>query len=70
MWWFMDNFFFCLVCDLLENYIHYVEKKDYCLGGLGALGEIILHGHAEWVETRDLTLGNFDSCLRIKITAL
>ena len=23
-------------------------------GDLGALGEIILHGHAEWVETRDL----------------
>ena len=34
------------------------------MGGLGALGEIILHGHALWVETRDLTLGNFDdSCL-------
>ena len=32
-------------------------------GGLGALGEITLHWHAEWVETRDLTLGNFDSRL-------
>ena len=29
-----------------------------------------LYGHTEWVETRDLTLGNFDSHLRIKDTAL
>ena len=29
-----------------------------------------LHGHAEWVETKDLTLGNFDSHLRIKVMAL
>ena len=29
-----------------------------------------LYGHAEWVETRDLILGNFDSHLRIKVMAL
>ena len=42
------------------------------MGGLGALGEIIifLHGHAEWVENRDLTLGNFDPHFRIKVTVL
>ena len=40
------------------------------MGGLGVLGDIILHGHAEWVETRDLIKGNFDSHLRIKVTAL
>ena len=34
-------------------------------------GEMILHGHAELVETRDLTLGNFDSYFIIKkVTAL
>ena len=38
--------------------------------GLGALGEIILHGHTEWVKIKDLTLGNFDSHLRIKVAAL
>ena len=27
-----------------------------------------LYGHAEWVETRNLTLGNFDSCLRFKLS--
>ena len=27
------------------------------------LGGQFLHGHAEWVETRDLILGNFDSRL-------
>ena len=40
------------------------------MGGLGAHGEILFKWHAEWVETRDLTLGNFDSYLRIKVTAL
>ena len=39
-------------------------------GGLGALGEIILHGHGEWVKTRHLTAGNFDSHLRIKVSPL
>ena len=40
------------------------------MGGLGALVGDTLHGHAEWVETRDLTQGNFDSHLRIKVMAL
>ena len=42
------------------------------MGGLGALGGTInfLHGHAEWVETRDLTRQIFDSHLTIKVTAL
>ena len=31
---------------------------------------IFLYGHAEWVETKDLTLGNIDSHLRIKVTVL
>ena len=39
------------------------------MGGLGALGGTILHGHAEWVETRDLTEQIFDSHLIIKVTA-
>ena len=44
-------------------------------GGGGGVGSMhlereFLHGHAEWVKTRDLTLGNFDSHLRIKVTAL
>ena len=29
-----------------------------------------LHGHAEWVETRNLTARNFDSYLRTKVMAL
>ena len=40
------------------------------MGGLGVLGEIFLHGHAEWVETRDLTGQIFDSHLTIKVMAL
>jgi hypothetical protein len=38
--------------------------------GLRALGDIILYGHAEWIETKDLTFRNFDSHLRIKVMAL
>ena len=38
------------------------------MGDLGALG--ILHGYAEWVETRGLTRQNFDSHIRIKVRAL
>ena len=32
-------------------------------GGVGSTwgDNLFLHGYAEWVETRDLTLGNFDS---------
>ena len=40
------------------------------MGGLGTLGGIISDGHAEWVETRDMTSKNFDSRLRIKVMAL
>ena len=29
-----------------------------------------LYGHTEWVETKDLTLGDFDLHLRIKVMAL
>ena len=34
------------------------------------LGGQFLHGHAEWVETRDLTEQIFDSHLIIKVMAL
>ena len=40
------------------------------MGGWEHLGGQFLHGHAEWVETRDLTGQIFDSRLRIKVTAL
>ena len=40
------------------------------MGGLGALGGRFLHGHAEWVETRDLTRQSFDSHHTIKIMSL
>ena len=43
------------------------------MGGLGALGGTIfihVHGHAEWIETRDLTRQIFDSHLTIKVMAL
>ena len=41
------------------------------MGGLGALGgTIFLHGHAEWVETRDLTGQILDLHLTIKVMTL
>ena len=42
------------------------------MGSLGALGGTILflHGHAEWVETRDLTRQICDSHLTIKVMTL
>ena len=38
--------------------------------GFGSIWGNILHGHTEWVETRNLMAGNFDSHLRIKVMAL
>jgi hypothetical protein len=75
MWWFPDNFF-CLVCGP-PCYTLYTlsRKKKESLGlkfhgGIGSTWGQFLHRHAEWVETRDLTLENFDSHLRIKVMAL
>jgi hypothetical protein len=53
------------VCGLLEKKINNLVS-----GGWEHLGTKFLRGHAEWVETRDLMVGNFDSHLRIKVMAL
>ena len=41
----------------------------FAMGILAWGNNCYMHGHAKWVETResDLTLGNFDSHLRIKL---
>ena len=54
---------------LQENLVLVATPYTLMFGELGALGGIILHGHAEWIETRDLTFRNFDSRLRIKVMA-
>ena len=56
MWTFPDNFFFCLVCAVTWKKIR------------GAFGStwghnFLIYGHAEWIETRNLTEGIFDSHL-------
>ena len=61
---------FCLVCTLACYTLSRKKQNIIICGGTGSTWEICLLGHAEWVETRDLTLGNFDSCLTIKVTAL
>ena len=67
MWKLPGNFFLLSVwapCHtLLNNLIH----RDFGSTGGGA---VFLHGHAEWVDIRDLTRKNFDSHLRIKVMAL
>ena len=40
------------------------------MGELGALGDVILYWHAEWINAQHLTVGIFDSRLRIRDMAL
>ena len=37
------------------------------MGDLGALWDVIFTWYTEWIKTRDLTAGNFDLHLAIKI---
>ena len=55
-------FLLSVVCLKKENYIC---RFYYFRGELGALGDIILYGCAEWIECRDLTFRNFNSSLKI-----
>ena len=70
MWWFPDLFFLLSAWSPCYTLSRKKIKKYNSWGVWEHLGRYFLHEHAEWVQTRDLTLGNLDSHLRIKVTAL
>ena len=52
-------YYYPILMHNINSFLH--TKKDFHCRGLGGwLGPYFLHGHAEWIKTRDLTLGNFD----------
>ena len=72
---------YTLSCYILSRNYTLSRKKEIIRRGIGStwgcnfytgthLGRYFLHGHAEWVKTRNLMAGNFDSHLRIKVMAL
>ena len=64
--WFLDNFFLLSVHASLKKEKGIGKKK--CLRVYTFMP--FLYGHAEWVETKDLTLDNFDSHLGVKVMHL